>query len=232
MKFFGVPGAWRRGVLMLALAALTSPAFAFEAPQSGSGMPAHGATGTIEAAFSPWDDGEALILRTLVQARHDIYVQAFMFTSRGVASALIEAKERGIQVQVLADAQNVAGVPSSQIPRLAAAGIPVALETRYASAHNKIILVDPEHASCAVVTGSYNFTQSARLRNAENLLVLKGDPVLARAYLGNWRRHRTDAVPYAKAELKAQPPRTRGGERLPFPWESGVRSGRDALEME
>lgn len=215
----------------LAAFVLFAPAgFAFQAPEH---IPAtHAATGTIEVAFSPWDDGEALILRTLKEARHDIYVQAFLFTSRGLAAALIEAQQRGIKVQVLADGQNVEG--ASQIPHLAQSGIPVALETRYASAHNKVILVDPEQAACAVITGSYNFTHSARVRNAENLLVLRGDAALARAYLANWRRHRLDAVPYARSELKAAPPRAKGSERnrLPFPWESGARPRRDFLEMQ
>jgi phosphatidylserine/phosphatidylglycerophosphate/cardiolipin synthase-like enzyme len=227
MSFFG----HARWLAVFALFALASSAFAFDAPERPPAA-AHAATGTIEVAFSPWDDGEALILRTLKEARHDIYVQAFLFTSRGLASALIEAQQNGIKVRVLADAQNIDG--ASQIPRLAQSGIPVALETRYASAHNKILLVDPEQASCAVITGSYNFTHSARVKNAENLLVLRGDAALARAYLVNWRRHRLDAVPYARSELKPAPPRTRGSERkrLPFPWESGTRSRRDALEMQ
>jgi len=49
-----------------------------------------------------------------------------------------------------------------------------------------------------VVTGSYNFTFSAQARNAENLLILRGNEALARAYLANWRRHRQEAAPYAR----------------------------------
>jgi phosphatidylserine/phosphatidylglycerophosphate/cardiolipin synthase-like enzyme len=82
------------------------------------------------------------------------------------------------------------------IPRLAAAGIPVRLETRFAIAHNKIILIDPLEAGSAVITGSYNFTYSAQARNAENLLILRGNPALAQAYLANWRRHKDEAQPY------------------------------------
>ena len=84
----------------------------------------------------------------------------------------------------------------SQIPQLVAADIPVWVEVRYAAAHNKIILIDPEEETGAVVTGSYNFTFSAQTRNAENLLILRGNPGLARAYLDNWRRHRLEALPY------------------------------------
>ncbi len=221
---------WR----LLALFLLAPAALAFQGPTGRPGG-AHTATGTIEVAFAPWDDGEALILRALAEARHDIHVQAFLLTSRGVAKGLMEASRRGVKVQVLADAQNVGNGGSSQIPALARAGIAVALETRYASAHNKLIIIDAEHPGCAVITGSYNFTRFAREKNAENLLLLKGDATLARAYLANWRRHRADAQPYAKAELKPAAPKRPGsmdGQRLPFPWEPGEQKRRGTLDME
>ena len=156
------------------------------------------AQGTVELAFQPWDDAEGAILRVLQEARKAIYVQAYLFTSRPLARALIAAKGRGIAVYVLCDremqAKDEAG--RSQIPLLAAADIPVWIEVRYAAAHNKVILIDPEEPRAAVVTGSYNFTYSAQARNAENLLILRGNPALARAYLDNWRRHRKEALPY------------------------------------
>jgi phosphatidylserine/phosphatidylglycerophosphate/cardiolipin synthase-like enzyme len=101
----------------------------------------------------------------------------------------------------LADREQTARGENSRIPQLAEAGIPVALEVHYAAAHNKIILVDAADAGGAVITGSYNFTYSARLRNAENVLILRGNPPLLRAYLDNWKRHRAEAVPYAAAIL-------------------------------
>lgn len=156
------------------------------------------AQGTVELAFTPWDDAEGAVLRVLHEARKSIYVQAYLFTSRPLAKALIEAKGRGITDYVLSDREMLAKdeASRSQIPQLAAADIPVWIEVRYAAAHNKIILIDPEEATGAVVTGSYNFTFSAQARNAENLLILRGNPGLARAYLANWQRHRIEALPY------------------------------------
>lgn len=153
-------------------------------------------TGTVELAFTPWDDAEGAILRSLKGARHAIYVQAYLFTSRALARALIEARQRGIAVAILADREMTEKGENSQISQLAAAGIPVWLEVRYANAHNKIMLIDPGEASGSVITGSYNFTYSAQARNAENLLILRGNPRLARAYLDNWERHRGGAVAY------------------------------------
>lgn len=156
------------------------------------------ATGTVEVLFSPWNDAEARIVETITAARREIFVQAFIFTSRPIAEALIEARRRGVEVAVLADAEMNGKGDRTQIPALASAGIPVALETRYASAHNKVILVDPRQNDGILITGSYNFTFSARMKNAENVLILRDNPALARAYLDNWHRHRKDATPLAE----------------------------------
>ncbi|MBI4755568.1 MAG: phospholipase D family protein [Betaproteobacteria bacterium] len=172
-----------------ALALLPGAAGAFEAAAAGP----QPAVGTVELAFEPWDDAEAALRRVIAQARREIYVQAFLFTSRAIAQALIDAHRRGVRVEVLADHGMNAKGGASQIQRLAAAGIPVMLETRYASAHNKIIIADPHHAPNAVATGSFNFTLSARTRNAENVVILRNNAAVARAYYRNWLRHRADA---------------------------------------
>ncbi|MDP1633389.1 MAG: phospholipase D family protein [Gallionellaceae bacterium] len=188
----------RPGVaLAVVLFLLVQPAASFDA-RIGT---AQASQGTIEVLFSPHDDAEAAMLRVLRGARHSVHVQAFLFTSRPLAAALIEAKARDVQVEVLADREQTLRGENSQIPQLAAAGIPVALEVRYAAAHNKILLVDAAQAGGAVITGSYNFTYSARVRNAENVLILRGNPTVLRAYLDNWKRHRAEALPYAEALL-------------------------------
>jgi len=182
----------------LAAALLPSLAWPLEATPRG----ATAAAGTVEIAFSPWDDAEGALLRVIREARKEIYVQAFIFTSRTLGRALIEAKGRGVRVEVLADSEMIEKGGSSQIPLLASAGIPVALEKRYNAAHNKIILADPHTAYSAVATGSYNFTYSAKTRNAENIVIMRGNPGVARIYFDNWQRHRNDAQPYTASALR------------------------------
>lgn len=158
------------------------------------------ASGSVEALFTPWDDAEGAIVRSLGEARHSVHVQAFLLTSRSIARALQQAQQRGVRVEVLADREMLQKGENSLVPKLAADGIPVWLETRYASAHNKILLIDAEDPRAVVITGSYNFTWSAQARNAENLLILRGNPALARQYLQNWRRHRDEAEKYEGTE--------------------------------
>ncbi|NWG31977.1 MAG: phospholipase D family protein [Rhodocyclaceae bacterium] len=167
-------------------------------------MPAAGAvevpaSGRIEVLFTPWDDAEGAVLRAIEAARRSVHVQMFLLTSRNIARALIAAHGRGVAVEVLADREMVVKGENSQVPQLDAAGIPVRLETRYAAAHNKIVLIDVEGAHPVVITGSYNFTWSAQARNAENLLILRDNPALAQVYLANWRRHHAEALPFAAA---------------------------------
>lgn len=156
------------------------------------------ATGTVEVLFTPWDDAEGALLRAIGKARRSIHIQAYVFSSRNIGWALGEARKRGVRVEMLADRDQAQKNERSLVHTLHDAGIPIRLEVRYASAHNKIMLIDAEEANPVVMTGSYNYTFSAQARNAENLLILRGNAPLARAYLDNWRRHREEAVPYAE----------------------------------
>lgn len=160
--------------------------------------PAMPARGTVQVAFAPWDNAEAMIVDGVRRAKQQILVQAFSFTSRTLANALVAARRRGVDVQVMADREQTFNSESSRIPDLVQAGIPVMLEVRYQSAHNKVMVVDAGTADGAVITGSYNWTYAAQYKNAENVLILRHNPEIVNAYAANWKRHLADALPYAE----------------------------------
>jgi phosphatidylserine/phosphatidylglycerophosphate/cardiolipin synthase-like enzyme len=204
-------GGMKRTLLVLALlGACTAGA---QIPESGAQAPAlrqtppavqdartppvFPARGTVQLAFTPWDNAEAMIVAAIRGAKQQILVQAFSFTSRALAYALIAARRRGVEVQVMADREQTFSSEASRIPDLVKAGIPVALEVRYQSAHNKVMVVDAGTADAAVITGSYNWTYAAQSKNAENVLILRDNPDIVNAYAANWRRHHADALPYA-----------------------------------
>ena len=189
----------KRALLALAiLAACASGAQAQQgaaAPmqrQAGAAMPA-----TVQLAFTPWDDAEGMIVDAIRRARQQILVQAYSFTSRTLANALIAAKRRNVDVIVMADREQTFGGESSRIPDLVQAGIAVVLEVRYQSAHNKVMVLDAGTADAAVITGSYNWTYAAQYKNAENVIILRNNPDIVGAYAANWRRHYAEALPYA-----------------------------------
>ena len=141
--------------------------------------------GTVEVAFAPWEDAEGLIVQAIADAQRQILVQA-----------LIAARRRGVEVLVTADREQAATAAGNRIRDLAAAGIPVWLETRYLAAHNKVMIIDAGTRESAVVTGSFNWTAGAQRRNAENVLILRRNRDLTQAYEANWRRHQEQASPY------------------------------------
>jgi phosphatidylserine/phosphatidylglycerophosphate/cardiolipin synthase-like enzyme len=153
-------------------------------------------SGVIEYAFTPGGDAAGLIVRTLRGARRTVSVQAFSFTHTDIARALIDAHRRGVTVEVIAEPSQIELIEHNVIPMLAEAGVPVLVDAQHASAHDKVMVIDPDGERPAVVTGSFNFTFAAQYRNSENLLVLRGNRELVRAYWENWRRHRSHAQPY------------------------------------
>jgi len=165
---------------------------------AGRTPPAMPAQGTMQLAFTPWDNAEAMIIDGIRGAKQQILVQAFSFTSRALANALIAARKRGVDVQVMADREQTFAGEASRIPDLVQAGVPVVLEVRYQSAHNKVMVLDAGTADAAVITGSYNWTYAAQYKNAENVLILRGNPDVVNAYAANWRRHHAEALPYAE----------------------------------
>ena len=140
------------------------------------------ATGTIEVAFSPNGGGAALIIRTIGESKKSIKVQAYSFTNADIAKALLDAHKRGVNVRVVLDkSQETEKYTSATF--LANAGIPVRIDDDFAIAHNKIMILDEE----TVITGSFNFTKAAEEKNAENVLVIRGNKELAKLYLQNWQ---------------------------------------------
>ncbi|AWV05591.1 endonuclease (plasmid) [Burkholderia sp. JP2-270] len=141
----------------------------------------------VEIAFSPDGGAEALVLRTIGEARQSIRVLAYSFTAPAVTRALITAKRRGVDVAVTVDArsnldEDRSGRARAALGALTYAGIPVRVVNSYSAQHSKIIVID----NVTVQTGSYNYSQQAARYNSENVVVLRGDARIADVYLKNW----------------------------------------------
>lgn len=146
------------------------------------------AAGTVQYAFAPNQHADSMIIAVIEEARAQVLVQAYSFTHRRIADALLRAHRRGVEVAVIVDAEQAKGEPGV-LRELARGGVALRYDHRHAAAHNKIMLIDAASERCAVVTGSFNFTYAAQQRNAENALILRGNPPLCSAYHDNWQRH-------------------------------------------
>ncbi len=134
----------------------------------------------ISTCFTPPSGCASVIASHISKAQESIYVQAYGFTSREITHALINAHKKGIKVRVLLDKSNLT-TKYSQINKLRTSGIEVVVDNISGIAHNKIIIIDKQK----VITGSFNFTTSADIRNAENVIIVQNKP-LAQKYLKNW----------------------------------------------
>jgi len=162
------------------------------------------ATGSIEAAFTPGDRIDNLIIATIASAKHEVLVNAYSFTQRRIAGALVAARKRGVAVQVIADSQQAAALPQNVLAELAKGGVAVWLDANYQAAHNKVVIVDADSAGATTITGSYNFTVAAQWHNAENVLILRDNRDVARAYRDNWLRLKAHATPWPGAQTDSR----------------------------
>ena len=173
---------------------------------AAAGLPAQArpdaaAATRVEAAFSPEDDVAGLLVRRIGQARESVRMQAYLFTDRRIANALLAALKRGVAVEVIGDAAQHAAGGLPYLRALDRAGARVYLNGAYAAMHNKILIVDGEAPAAAIVTGSYNFTPSAQARNAENVVVLTGNPALAQRFVAHFEQQRQRSTPWRSASI-------------------------------
>ncbi len=141
-----------------------------------------------EVCFTPGQDCTGLIVRAISQARESIYVQAYSFTSAPIAEALVNAKRRGIIVEVILDKSQIKDNKYSSATYLINNNIATWIDYKPAIAHNKVIIIDRSE----VITGSFNFTKAAQYKNAENLIIIKY-PELAEIYLHNWNNRQAQS---------------------------------------
>jgi phosphatidylserine/phosphatidylglycerophosphate/cardiolipin synthase-like enzyme len=146
----------------------------------------------IQIYFSPKGGCTEAIINQIDNAKSEIFVQAYSFTSATIAKALLNAHKRGVKVEVILDkSQRKEKYTSATF--LSNAGIPTYIDDKHAIAHNKIMIID----RAIIITGSFNFTKAAEEKNAENLLILKNKE-LAKVYIDNWNRHKDHSERYER----------------------------------
>ena len=133
--------------------------------------------------FTPPANAVAAIIKAIDASDREVLVQAYGFTHNGIAQALVRAHHRGVLVRVLLDKKS-ASSNRYVISVLQHAQIDVRQDGKHAIAHNKVMVIDLNK----VITGSFNFTNSAATRNAENFLILKSED-LAQQYRLQWKNH-------------------------------------------
>jgi phosphatidylserine/phosphatidylglycerophosphate/cardiolipin synthase-like enzyme len=145
--------------------------------------PTPGTAQVLGVYFTPPKGAAQAIVNAIDASQKQVLVQAYSFTHNAIAQALARAKQRGVDVKVILDEKSNSG-NRYVIGVLQDAQVILRADGKHAIAHNKIMIIDDE----IVITGSFNFTNSAEQRNAENFLILKSTD-LAKSYKENWQMH-------------------------------------------
>lgn len=169
------PKPYRLAIIAICLIVIAFIAFSY---YKASAKPLEGEYTTC---FTPPERCGDLIVTNIKSAKKSIFMQAYYITSNKIISSLIEARKRGIDVQLVLDRTNLSTANKTKLKMLSEAGIIMYQDKVPGIAHNKVIIID----NTTVITGSFNFTESADTRNAENIIIITNSEV-AKDYLKNW----------------------------------------------
>jgi len=118
-----------------------------------------------------------------------------------LAQALVDAKMRGLRVDILLDwgAEKDA---NGDLKFFVEQGLTPLINAQFLSAHDKVVIIDGQ----TVVTGSFDFTQQSEEDNAENLLVVRGQKGVIKAYRERFETMKTKCqAPGVKPATEATP---------------------------
>lgn len=147
---------------------------------------------SIQIAFSPHSGATEAVVQVIAEAQHSIHLAGYGFTSKPIAQALITDYNRGVEVEAVLDKSNT--THRTEAGELAAAGVLVRIDSRYAIIDAKYIVVDGKTVEC----GSFNYTTAAEWSNAEDLLILRDDQAVAALYDVNWTKLWSESQPWGQ----------------------------------
>lgn len=145
---------------------------------------------TASVCFSPGGDCTSKIVREIMRSNSEVLVQAYAFTSKPIAEALIKAKKRGVRTEIVLDKSN-RNDKYSAADFTAHMGVTTFIDEKHKIAHDKVMIIDNE----TVITGSFNFTKAAETSNAENIIIIRSKE-LAGVYKDNWEKHKNHSESY------------------------------------
>jgi phosphatidylserine/phosphatidylglycerophosphate/cardiolipin synthase-like enzyme len=149
---------------------------------------------TISTCFAPANDCATFAIRAIDRAQRQILVGAYnLTTGSGIVEALLGAKQRGVDVRLVAD-KTTPCQRNSGIDSLVRAGVPVWIDQAARIAHIKTMVIDGIYT----LMGSYNWTAGAA-RNSENLNLV-ASPTVGAAYAAHWRERLAVSSPFNRRE--------------------------------
>ena len=126
----------------------------------------------VENYFSPRDEVMAKLVDYVGAAKKSVHFIIFTFTHKDLANAMIERAAAGVDVRGIIENR---GASQGVFPSLFCAKLPVKEDGNKYTMHHKVIIIDGK----TVITGSFNFTNSADDSNDDNVLIIHSKAVAA-----------------------------------------------------
>jgi len=130
-----------------------------------------------------------VVLSGINGAKTSIDVLAYSFSSKPIATALVNASKRGVKVRIVAD-NDQNNRSYSAINYTANNAVDSRVNSNYQDFHNKVMIFDGK----CVETGSFNYSASAANKNAENAIIIC-DRNLAQIYQNQFNRWYSQGTP-------------------------------------
>ena len=208
----------RRPLFCLSLL-LALPVFADEQAPAPSVAPAPAAP-SHQLYFSPQDKVDARLIALIESEKTEIRAAVYCLTHRGIIKSLIDARKRGVNVELIVDPFTIKA--KAPLRRMAQAGIAIYVwdpkpivqvdikekskkKERRPLMHNKFCVFGQN----TVWTGSFNFTSEASHANQENVVVLK-DADAAKRYVDEFERVKDEGCSPFTTYLADRPKKNKG----------------------
>lgn len=127
----------------------------------------------IETYFSPDDGVQNRFVELVNSARQSIYFMAFSFTSDPIGEAVRARAMNGVTVAGVMDEGQVNSNVGTEFDPFSQMGLSVYRDGNDGQMHHKVMVIDEN----IVIFGSYNFTNSAEMRNDETLLIIYNEEI-------------------------------------------------------
>lgn len=120
----------------------------------------------VKVYFSPRGGAKEAVMAELAKAKANIRFMVFSLTDDDIQQLLLKKFKTGVKIEGIFDGCMISQY--SIFHDLITKNIPVLIDGNQALLHSKVFIIDGK----TVITGSYNFSKNAELRNNENTLII------------------------------------------------------------
>lgn len=156
-------------IMLIALIALVGAVLIFQAISFQSSKCYEGA---ITPIFSPSNSDE--IFNLIRDAKYEIKLEVYEFSSKELADALIDAKQRGVSIKVILEPSVYQN--NGIFRYLINNGIDVSWAKNFQNTHSKFMIVDDK----IVFVGSMNWSENSLKKNREASVIVYSKEVSKR----------------------------------------------------